>query len=214
MTDKLILGPDGLTRCYWTGGAGEYLAYHDAEWGLPVCDDRRLFEMMTLESFQSGLSWRTILMRRPAFREAFAGFDPAAVARFDEDDVRRLLGNAGIIRHRGKIEAAIHNARVALELGQRYGSLAAYVWRFEPAPADRPDRVTWDFLETMATSQASTALARELKRHTWRFFGPTTAYAFMQAAGLVNDHQFGCAFRERVQTARATFERPPGDEGV
>jgi len=198
-----------VRRCFWVDSApGHYVDYHDHEWGFPVADDRRLFEKLCLEGFQSGLSWRTILNKREAFRAAFAGFDFARVARFEERDVDRLLGNAGIVRHRGKIEATIANARAACELVEKEGSLAAYVWRFEPKAADRPRRLTRAVLRTMATSPASEALSRDLKRRGFRFVGPTTCYAFMQAMGLVNDHVEGCVVREQVTAARTAFRVP------
>ena len=202
------VGPDRKPRCWWTQYAPEFISYHDNEWGYPVADDVRLFEKMSLESFQSGLSWRTILNKRDAFREAFAGFDFREVAKFGSRDVDRLLGDARIVRHRGKIESTIHNAGIALELIDQYGSLARYVWQFEPQTSDRPPRLTWDVLSKMSKTPASTELARDLKRHGWRFFGPTTAYAFMQAMGLVNDHQEECAFRRRAREARKRFDRP------
>ncbi len=196
------------SRCPWGLSPDIYAAYHDDEWGYPVADDVRLFEKMSLESFQSGLSWLTILRKREHFRRAFDGFDVERVARYDEADVQRLLGDAGIVRHRGKIEAVIHNAGVARGIVDRYGSLASFVWRFEPDPASRPVRLTWEVLRTMAETPESKALSKELKRHGWRFFGPTTAYAFMQAMGLVNDHVEGCWCRERAEKARADFRRP------
>jgi DNA-3-methyladenine glycosylase I len=206
--DGLAPGPDGRPRCFWALGAPEYVDYHDTEWGFPVHDDRRLFEKLCLEGFQSGLSWLTILRKRRAFREAFAGFDPERVARFGPADVDRLLGDAGIVRHRGKIEAAIANAGRALELIEERGSLAAYVWGFEPLPVERPARLTRDALVAMSTSPASVAMSRDLKRRGWRFVGPTTVYAFMQAMGLVDDHLDGCSARPVVEAARASFERP------
>lgn len=202
----VVIGEDGIARCWWADSAPEYRAYHDTEWGFPVSDDVRLFEKLCLEGFQAGLSWLTILRKRPAFREAFAGFDYAQVARFDEDDVERLLGNAGIVRHRGKIEAAINNAARALELVAQESSLAAYVWRFEPGP--RPGRLDRAGLAERTTSAEAQALAKDLKRRGWRFVGPTTVYAFMQAMGLVNDHLDGCAARPRAQAARAAFLTP------
>ena len=206
--DRLVTGEDGATRCFWGASTPEYQAYHDAEWGFPVDDDRRLFEKLVLEGFQSGLSWLTILRKRENFRKAFAGFDFERVARFSEQDVERLLGDAGIVRHRGKIEAAINNAQRAVELGDEAGSLAAYVWRFEPDPESRPKRLTWAALTEMAESPESRALAKDLKRRGWRFVGPTTVYAFMQAMGLVNDHLHGCDAREAAELARAEFDRP------
>jgi DNA-3-methyladenine glycosylase I len=186
----LFLGDDGLPRCGWVAGAPEFVAYHDDEWGRPVHDDHRLFEKLSLEAFQSGLSWRTILVKRENFRSAFAGFRIEEVAGFGDADVERLLGDAGIVRHRGKIEAVIDNARRAAELREQAGegALDALVWRHRPEALPEP--------ELRATSPESVALSRELKRRGWRFVGPTTVYAFMQAMGLVNDHAVGCAFRD------------------
>ncbi len=199
---------DGVVRCSWAGSDPLYLRYHDEEWGFPVADDRRLFEKICLEGFQSGLSWLTILRKRENFRAAFRGFDRDRVARFSARDVARLLKDAGIVRHRGKIESTIHNARRARELAQEDGSLAAFFWSFEPAPNERPRRLTWARLVTMAKTPASIAMSKALKTRDWTFVGPTTAYAFMQAMGLVNDHVEGCAIRERALRARARF-RPP-----
>jgi DNA-3-methyladenine glycosylase I len=206
--DGLAQGDDGVTRCFWGDSAPEYRAYHDTEWGFPVADDRRLFEKLCLEGFQSGLSWLTILRKREGFRDAFAGFDFEQVARFGARDVERLVGDAAIVRHRGKIEAAINNAQRAVELVDEEGSLAAYVWRFEPDPASRPKQLTWATLLEMAQSDESRALAKDLKRRGWRFVGPTTVYAFMQAMGLVNDHIEGCAAREPAVEARTAFAVP------
>ena len=204
----LITGEDGRLRCFWQGGAPEYADYHDREWGFPVVDDSRLFEKICLEGFQSGLSWLTILRKRENFRRAFAGFDIARIARFGDRDVKRLLADAGIVRHRGKIESTINNARRALELIDTEGSLATYFWHFEPDPADRPARLDWPTLKTMATTTESTSLSKDLKKRGWRFVGPTTAYAFMQAMGLVNDHLDGCFCRAEVERARTDFVRP------
>jgi DNA-3-methyladenine glycosylase I len=209
--DRLVRGEDGVVRCFWGDSAPEYRAYHDTEWGFPVADDRRLFEKLCLEGFQSGLSWLTILRKREGFRSAFSGFDFQQVARFDEKDVQRLLGDASIVRHRGKIEATINNAQRALELVEEEGSLAAFVWRFEPEPASRPKRLTWDALLEMAQTPESKALAKELKQRGWRFVGPTTVYAFMQAMGLVNDHLHGCDARKPAERARAAFTSPSRD---
>ncbi|MGF1466001.1 MAG: DNA-3-methyladenine glycosylase I [Sandaracinaceae bacterium] len=206
--DGLRTGADGAIRCSWAGDDALYQAYHDDEWGRPVVDDVRLFEKLCLEGFQSGLSWLTILRKREAFRAAFAGFDLARVAAFGEDDVERLLGDAGIVRHRGKIEATIQNARRALELIAEHGSFAAYVWAYEPEPSERPERLTWDVLRTLAEVPKSRALAKDLKRRGFRFVGPTTAYAFMQAMGMVNDHVEGCFRRGAVEQARAALRRP------
>ncbi|MBD1545266.1 DNA-3-methyladenine glycosylase I [Roseibium aggregatum] len=197
-----IPGPDGRPRCRWCAAAPEFFAYHDREWGFPVSDDRRLFEKLSLESFQSGLSWRTILAKRENFRKAFHGFDFDHVAQFDEADIARLLQDAGIIRHRGKIEAVINNARRAQELIAQEGSLAAYIWRHEPDPADPGTP------QTASTSATSVALSKDLKKRGWKFVGPTTVYAFMQAMGLINDHAEGCAVRAEVEAARTAFERP------
>jgi len=196
-------------RCFWVPiGVDEYVRYHDTEWGFPQGDDHRLFEKICLEGFQSGLSWLTILRKRENFRTAFAGFDFERVARFGERDVTRLLGDAGIVRHRGKIEATINNARRACELADEAGSLATWLWRFEPDPASRPARIDEETLRAMTTSTEAKAMARELKRRGWRFVGPTTVYAFFQAMGLVNDHEERCATRARAQAARATFGVP------
>ncbi len=204
----LARGEDGVVRCFWAGSDPLYLRYHDREWGFPVADDRRLFEKICLEGFQAGLSWLTILRKRESFRAAFRDFDRERVARFGARDVIRLLKDAGIVRHRGKIESTIHNAKRARELAREHGSLAAFVWSFEPAASERPKRVSWPVLLTMAKTPASIALSKALKQRGWSFVGPTTAYAFMQAMGLVNDHLEGCAVRERAEQARARFRRP------
>lgn len=197
-----ILGPDGRPRCRWCGAAPEFLHYHDTEWGFPVDDDRRLFEKLCLEGFQSGLSWRTILAKRENFRAAFHGFDFDRIARFTGSDVERLLKDDGIVRHRGKIEAVINNARRAQELVRQEGSLAAYVWRHEPAADQLPKP------QTASTSAVSVALSKDLKKRGWQFVGPTTVYAFMQAMGLINDHAEDCAIRAEADRARAGFRRP------
>jgi DNA-3-methyladenine glycosylase I len=182
--------------------------YHDTEWGFPVTDDRRLFEKLCLEGFQAGLSWRTILAKRPAFRRVFADFDPEVVAGYGEADVVRLLGDAAIIRHRGKIEATVNNAGRYLDLVAEHGSLAAYVWGYEPDPASRPGTITRAWLAEVATSPESVALSRDLKRRGWRFVGPTTVYAFMQAMGLVDDHEDTCAARAEAEALRTALRRP------
>ena len=204
----LARGEDGVVRCSWAGSDPLYTRYHDDEWGFPVADDRRLFEKICLEGFQSGLSWLTILKKRESFRAAFRGFDLETVARFGARDVARLMKDAGIVRHRGKIESTVNNARRARELAEEKGSLAAYFWSFEPGAADRPRRLTWPVLRTMAKTPASIALSKDLKKRGFSFVGPTTAYAFMQAMGLVNDHVQGCAVREHAERARARFRRP------
>lgn len=188
VTPGLLRHADGVQRCWWCGTDPLYLDYHDAEWGQPVHDDVRLFEKLCLEGFQAGLSWLTILRKRPAFRTAFAGFAPCRVARFDDADVARLVADAGIVRHRGKIEATISNARRYLELVEETGSLDAYVWRYAPADTHRPRTPA----DVRATSPESRAMAGDLKRRGWRFVGPTTVYAFQQAMGLVDDHLAGC----------------------
>jgi len=195
-------GPDGRPRCRWCAAAPEFIPYHDTEWGFPVGDDTRLFEKLSLEGFQAGLSWRTILNKREHFRAAFHGFDIARVARLGERDVSRLLRNEGIVRHRGKIEAVIHNARRARELVAREGSLAAFVWRYEPGAREAAAT------KGASTTPASAALSKALKQQGWRFVGPTTVYAFMQAMGLVNDHAAGCAIRPLAERARKAFARP------
>lgn len=185
-------------RCWWCGTDEEYVRYHDEEWGVPVLDDVRLFEKLSLEGFQSGLSWLTILRKRPRFREVFRSFDPRAVAEFREADVRRLLADPGIVRHRGKIEAVVNNARAYAELVAREGSLARFVWGFAPeAVALRRRRE-----EIPSVTAESTAMSRELKRRGWKFVGPTTAYAFFQAMGLVNDHLDSCFRQREVATLR------------
>jgi DNA-3-methyladenine glycosylase I len=197
-------------RCWWAGADPLYVAYHDDEWGRPVADDRRLFEKLCLEGFQAGLSWLTILRKRENFRRAFAGFDPARVARFGARDVARLLVDEGIIRHRGKIESTIQNARRALELQDEFGSIASYVWQFEPKPSDRPRRITRSALLRMATSPASIAFSKDLRKRGWTFVGPTTVYAFMQAMGLVNDHIEGCPARDACDRERLLFAKRNG----
>lgn len=200
--DTTVAGTDGQPRCRWCASAPEFEAYHDREWGFPVADDTRLFEKICLEAFQSGLSWRTILAKRENFRRAFDGFDFHRVARFGEQHVARLLQDEGIVRHRGKIEAVVHNAARAVELQAEHGSLAAYFWRFEidPAGAAAPQTVT--------TAPEAVALAKDLKKRGWKFVGPTTVYAFMQAMGLVNDHVRGCVVAPHVTRARQAFDAP------
>ncbi len=197
-----IPGPDGKPRCQWSGAAPEFPHYHDTEWGFPVDDDRRLFEKICLEGFQSGLSWRTILVKRENFRKAFKNFEFDKVAKFTERDVERLLKDEGIIRHRGKIEATINNAKRAREMVKQEGSLAAYFWRFEPDPA------TLGAPQSVSTSDVSAAISKDLKNRGWKFVGPTTVYSFMQAMGLINDHEEGCVIRADVEKARKKFKRP------
>ncbi|WP_282609021.1 DNA-3-methyladenine glycosylase I [Pelagibius sp. Alg239-R121] len=197
-----ILGPDEKLRCRWSGTAPEFIGYHDTEWGYPVSDDRDLFEKLCLESFQSGLSWRTILSKRENFRAAFHDFDFDRIARFTQHDVQHLLQDEGIVRHRGKIEAVINNALQAQKIAEQEGSLAAFFWRFEPGS----DELTAP--QTASTSAASIALSKDLKKRGWKFVGPTTVYAFMQAMGLINDHAEDCVIRANVDAARKGFTRP------
>jgi DNA-3-methyladenine glycosylase I len=197
-----VEGPDGKPRCRWCAAAPEFFAYHDREWGFPVGDDRRLFEKLCLEGFQSGLSWRTILAKRENFRAAFKDFDFDKVARFTPRDVERLLKDEGIVRHRGKIEAVINNAKRAEEMVAQEGSLAAFLWRYEPDPK------TLSKPQTASTSPESIALSKELKKRGWKFVGPTTVYAFMQAMGLLNDHVEDCVMREKAAKARKAFRKP------
>jgi DNA-3-methyladenine glycosylase I len=195
-------GPDGKLRCGWSLSAPEFLHYHDREWGFPVADDRRLFEKLCLEGFQSGLSWRTILAKRDNFRVAFHHFDFDRIARFTERHVERLVKDEGIIRHRGKIESVINNAKRAKDLVKQEGSLAAYLWRHDPDPE------TLAKPQSTSISAASIALSKDLKKRGWSFVGPTTVYAFMQAMGLINDHAEDCVIRIDVEKARARFKRP------
>jgi DNA-3-methyladenine glycosylase I len=203
----LVANDDGKVRCWWCQADDAYRAYHDTEWGYPVTDDRRLFEKFCLEGFQAGLSWLTILRRREGFRKAFANFEHEAVARFNERSVQRLLQDPGIIRHRGKIEATINNARRAAELVEEFGSISAYLWRFEPDPKTRPRKLTYDMVRTFVTSPESIALAKDMKRRGWKFLGPTTLYAHMQAMGMVNDHIDGCHVRPLAEAVRAKVKR-------
>jgi len=202
---RVLLCEDGVSRCSWACSTPDYHGYHDSEWGFPVAADVRLFEKLSLEGFQAGLSWLTILRKREAFREGFAGFDYRRVARFGSRDVERLLADAGIVRNRGKIEAVINNAKRAVELVEAEGSIAHYIWGFEPAS---PARTADPLGQLPSSTPESLALAKDLKRRGWRFVGPTTVYAFMQAMGLVNDHHPGCATRAAAAAARKRFERP------
>lgn len=206
--DGLITGTDGRKRCFWHGNREDYLAYHDNEWGRPVADDFRLFEKICLEGFQSGLSWLTILRKRENFREAFAGFDFEKVAAFDDGDIERLLGDEGIVRHRGKIVSTINNARRAVEMADAEGSLARWFWSFEPGLQARPQYLDYATLRTLGKTDSSTRISKELKKRGWSFVGPTTVYAFMQAMGMVNDHIEGCCVREECEREREAFERP------
>ncbi len=204
--DGIITGEDGVKRCFWAGGDPLYRSYHDNEWGRPVADDTRLFEKLCLEGFQSGLAWITILRKRENFRAAFAGFDIPTVAAFTDADIERLVGDTGIVRHRGKIVSTINNARRAMELQAEAGSLAAFIWRFEPDPASRP--AVFSMQDIQPKTAESTALSKELRKRGWSFVGPTTVYAFMQSMGLVNDHIDGCDVRDAVEKDRTAFIRP------
>ena len=206
--EGLATGADGITRCRWCGSDPFYMAYHDKEWGRPQTGDHRLFEKLCLEGFQSGLSWLTILRKRESFRAAFAGFDFRVLAGWGDADVERLLQDAGIVRHRGKIQSTLNNARRACELPDEAGSLAAWFWRFEPQPHQRPAVIDHPTLRTLGKTPESTALSKELKRRGWSFVGPTTVYAFMQAMGLVNDHLEGCAIRPMAEAERQALSRP------
>lgn len=208
LENGLRVGDDGRSRCWWPGDDPLYVGYHDTEWGRPVDDDRRLFEKLCLEGFQSGLSWLTILRKRPRFREAFAGFDPAAISRFGKDDFERLMADSGIVRNRAKILATINNARRYAELVAETGSLAAFLWRYEPDPATRPLVLDHPTLLTMGVSLESKAMSRDLRRRGWAFVGPTTAYAAMEAIGIVNDHLDGCWVRPIIEKQRRAFRRP------
>jgi DNA-3-methyladenine glycosylase I len=198
--DSRVSRDDGIARCAWASGDDELTQYHDVEWGFPVSDDRLLFEKLCLEGFQSGLSWLTILRKRDAFRRSFAGFDITKVARFGKRDVARMLRDASIVRHRGKIESTIGNAVRAKALVDEFGSVAAYIWKYEPDPQRGP--------ETKSSSPEAVALSKDLKKRGWTFVGPTTVYAFMQAMGLVNDHAHECVVRRRVEASRRAFRRP------
>jgi DNA-3-methyladenine glycosylase I len=197
----LFTGDDSALRCRWCQATPAYQHYHDHEWGRPVTDDRRLFEKLCLEGFQAGLSWLTILNKHEAFRRGFAEFDAERIVRFDDADVARLLADAGIVRHRGKIESTINNAARVIELRREFGSLAAYAWRFEADPASRPKRITPEAMKAITMSVESAAMSNDLKKRGWSFVGPTTVYAFMQAMGLVNDHYEGCHVRAVVAQA-------------
>ena len=206
--DGLLTGPDGVTRCWWPREDPLYLRYHDEEWGRPVADDRKLFEKLCLEGFQSGLSWLTILRKRENFRAAFAKFDIRKVAKFDPADIERCLQDAGIVRHRGKIQSVVNNAKRARELIDEAGSLARFVWGFAPEPKNRPGRIDHAAVMGMPKTKESIALSKALRKRGWSFVGPTTVYSFMQAMGLVNDHLEGCACRALAEAERRAFKRP------
>lgn len=206
--EGLETGADGITRCWWCGDKDDYRHYHDTEWGRPTGDDRTLFQKICLEGFQSGLSWLTILRKRSNFQAGFDNFEVERIAQYDDRDVERLLGDAGIVRHRGKIVSTINNAKRALELREEAGSLAAFVWSFEPEPANRPPVMDHAAAMQLSKTPESTALSKALKKRGWSFVGPTTCYAFMQAMGMVNDHLEGCAHRPEIEALRDNFNRP------
>ena len=206
--DGIAIGVDGFARCWWSNGDPLYSVYHDSEWGRPVADDRRIFEKVCLEGFQSGLSWLTILRKRPSFRRAFCDFDPEAIAGFNGVDVERLMADAGIVRNRAKIEATINNAGRYPELVDEFGSFAAYIWRYEPDADSRPAVMDHATLMKASVSPESVALSKDLRKRGWAFVGPTTAYSAMEAMGLVNDHLDGCHVRGDVEAERTRFDRP------
>lgn len=210
MNDKsgLLKGTDGLHRCWWCGADPEYSRYHDEEWGRPVTDDVRLFEKICLEGFQAGLSWITILRKRENFRKAFDKFDIKKIVKYTDKDIERLVKDAGVIRHKGKIVSTINNAGRALELKKEYGSLAAYFWSWEPTPDQRPKTYDFKTLKPLGKTETSLALSKDLKKRGWSFVGPTTVYAFMQAMGMVNDHIEGCHCRKEIEKIRKSFVRP------
>lgn len=211
VADGLFVDDIQVRRCGWCRATSVYRNYHDTEWGFPVADERRLFEKICLEGFQAGLSWLTILNKREAFRSAFINFDAEQLAQFDLRDVKRLLGDVGIVRHAGKIASTINNAQRVIELRREFGSLGAFVWQFEPGLADRPGCMSHAVVKAMPISPAAVALSKNLKKRGWTFVGPTTLYAFMQAMGLVNDHLDGCVSRQAALDARAAFTVPrPG----
>lgn len=206
--DGLVTDEYGKCRCWWVSDKPDYTAYHDEEWGVPVSDDQKLFEKICLEGFQSGLSWLTILRKRENFRAAFAGFDFERLSVYTEENVERLLHDVGIVRHRRKIESVINNASRACELSEEFGSLAAYFWQYEPSEKGRPERCDYEALRALNKTAESTAMSKDLKKRGWSFVGPTTAYAFMQAMGMVNDHVEGCEWRSRTEQLRQQFNRP------
>ena len=208
MTDAVPRGEDNRHRCWWAYGSDAYQDYHDQEWGQPTKDDRWIFEKICLEGFQAGLSWLTILNKRENFRKAFANFEIDKIARFNSRSIQRLVNDAGIVRHRGKIESTINNAKRAQALRSELGSLSALMWTYEPDPKSRPKTLHKEDLMTMSKSPESIALSKDLKTRGWSFVGPTTVYAFMQAAGIVNDHLEGCASRTPCESARRDFKRP------
>jgi len=207
-SDGLILGEDGIARCWWHGNDPEYLRYHDEEWGIPVDEDRRLFEKISLEGFQAGLSWLTILRKRENFRTAFDNFDVKKIQRYNEEKILELLNDKNIIRHRGKIEAVINNAKMMDGLLKEFKSFAAYIWQFETPQSERPYKFDFQTLRQITMNDQSKALSKDLKKRGWKFVGPTTCYAFMQAMGMVNDHVEGCFRRDEIAQMRINFKRP------
>ncbi len=206
-SDGLLEGEDGKVRCWWPSNDIEYLRYHDEEWGTPVFDDIHLFEKICLEGFQAGLSWLTILRKRNNFRQAFDGFDFQKVSLYTKKDIERLVQDAGIVRHRGKIESTINNAKMALEMIEEFGSLSAYFWQYEPEKQDRPKVLDYEALSKLGKTPESTAMSKDLKKRGWSFVGPTTCYAFMQSMGIVNDHIEGCICRQTTAAKRNKFKR-------
>lgn len=208
VSNGLIVGEDGKNRCWWHGSDPEYLKYHDEEWGYPVSDDIHLFEKICLEGFQAGLSWLTILRKRDNFREAFDNFDFKKVRKYNDKKVDELLKNAGIVRHRGKIESTINNANLVQDIINEFGSLAAYFWQFEPDSKTRPKNCNYKTLSVLSKTPESIAMSKDLKKRGWSFVGPTTCYAFMQSMGMVNDHLEGCCCRDKSEKQRQKFKRP------
>ncbi|KAA0971882.1 DNA-3-methyladenine glycosylase I [Aureimonas fodinaquatilis] len=207
--DGLTIGDDGLLRCFWQGGSPDYVRYHDEEWGMPVGDDRALYEKLCLEGFQAGLSWITVLRKRAAFREVFEGFDIERVAKFTDADIDRIVTDARIIRHRGKVAATVNNARAVIALREKQScSFAHFLWQYEPDAASRPEKVTLTWLRANPVSPASAQLSKALRKNGFNFVGPTTCYAFMQSMGFVNDHIDGCSCANTCETARLSFTRP------
>ena len=204
--EGVFAGDDQVLRCQWCRASLEYRRYHDEEWGFPVTDERRLFEKICLEGFQAGLSWLTILNKREGFRKGFANFEADRIVRFGDKDIERLVADAAIVRHRGKIVSTINNAQRVLELRQEFGSLAAYAWRYEPDPASRPKKLLPG--TALGPSPEAVAMSKDLKKRGWTFVGPTTVYAFMQAMGLVNDHYEHCHAREKALAARKKLKKP------
>ena len=200
--EGLVKGTDGYCRCWWCGNDPLYILYHDSEWGVPVTDNIRLFEKICLEGFQSGLSWITILRKRDNFRSAFDGFDYREITSYTAEKINSLMRDSGIVRHRGKIESTINNARRALEMEQEFGSLAAYFWSWRPDEQQRPEKYDFETLKILGKTETSIALSKDLKKRGWSFVGPTTVYAFMQAMGMVNDHIEGCHRRECLEDIR------------